>query len=73
MEDPPRISLVKDLLRIRTRGQPTLLRTIPSYNIIISVLMFLHRRMQPIMALLADPDSDILLIINMMQGNLRNR
>jgi hypothetical protein len=29
--------------------------------------------MQPIMALLADPDSDILLIINMMQGNLRNR
>lgn len=62
-------TLINDFLRIRTRRQTTLLRTILPDNIIISILMLLHRRMQLIVTLLAYSDRDILLIINMMQRN----
>jgi len=59
-------NLLKYFFRIRTRGQTTFFRPIPSDDVVISILVLFHSRMQLVMTLFAHTDRDILLIINMM-------
>ncbi len=52
--------------RIITRGQPTFFSAISSDNVVVTVFMFLHCRMQFIMTVFAHSYCNIVFIINVM-------